>query len=446
MQRKIWRRMSSHLGVSAASAAAVLLAAANVAQADPFTFTKIIDTTYAVPGGQYGNFSAVNLAAVDGASTAFVGSFTANGQTASGLYRLDHGVAAPIADLSITAPGGGGAFKSIVATGDYLGGNMVFAAKTTDGLQGLYQYNSGGLSLLIRQGDVLPGGTATLVSFPSRGIAGDQGEFAFGAHRSDNSDGMYQTAGAVPMYVADERTRVPGPELGNFVDFPDVHMKDGRTVFVGRSIDADNPDNTVAEPAGVFVATPGNPVSPVVFRGQLVPGGIDNDMRFTEFEKPRVDKLNRIVFTGGWINEEDENSEERLAGVYAVNVDGSIKIIADSLMNLPDKRDDVEEFWGYTTDGPKAIVGMQDMSGGSYIYMANDFGPWSKILDSYDTLDGKSISRIRFAGDTIEGGLLTLRVTFTDGSSGLYTVQTPEPAAVGLLGAASLMVLRRRRS
>ena len=88
---------------------------------------------------------------------------------------------------------------------------------------------------------------------------------------------------------------------------------------------------------------------------------------------------------------------------------------------------------------------MQDEDGGSYVYIANDFGPMTKVLDSYDTLDGKSISRIRFAGDTIEEGLLTLRVTFTDGSSGLYSVQTPEPATMGMVAAAGLMALRRRR-
>src|SRR5207248_3176699 len=131
----------------------------------------------------------------------------ANGQPVSGLYRLDHGVATPIADLSLIAPGGGGAFKSIVATGDYTDGQMTFAAIAADGMQGLYRYDKGAVSLLIRQGDVLPGGTATISSFPARGIAGEGGEFAFGAHRSDNSDGMYVTSGSFPVYIADERTR-----------------------------------------------------------------------------------------------------------------------------------------------------------------------------------------------------------------------------------------------
>jgi hypothetical protein len=429
---------------AAAAAAVLVAAAAGSAQADPFQFTKIIDTTYQVPGGQYGNFTAVNLAAVDRTSTSFIGNYNASGQAVSGLYRLDNGVAAPIADLSIDAPGGGGAFKSIIATGDYLNGSMVFAARTADGLQGLYRYDSGALTLLMRQGDVLPGGTATLASFPARGVAGDNGEFAFGAHRSDNLDGMYVTAGQVPVYIADERTRVPGPELGNFVDFPEVHMKDGRTVFVGRSMETDI-DDPVVEPAGVFIAMPGNPVMPVAYRGQLVPGGNENDVRFNEFEKPRIDKFNRVVFTGGWENEEPDANGERHMGVYAVNPDNTVKIVADSVMSFPDQHGDIEEFWGYTLDGAKPIVGMQDMNGGSYVFIAQDFGPMVKVLDSYDTLEGKSISRIRFAGDTIEDGLLTLRVTFTDGSSALYTVQTPEPAAMGLLAAGSLLALRRKR-
>lgn len=448
MQRSTRRRpVYGHLGARAAAAAAgvVFLAAASATYADgPFVFNKLIDTTYAVPGGQYGNFTSLNLAAVDGSSTAFVGSFTADSQTVSGLYRFDHGVATPIADLSINAPGGGGAFKSIISTGDYLNGSMVFAAKTADGLQGLYQYNNGNLSLLIRQGDALPGGTATLASFPARGVAGEGGEFAFGAHRSDNGDGMYVTAGQVPVYIADGKTRVPGPELGNFVDFPEVHMRDGRTVFVGRSLDPDSEDATV-EPAGVFIATPGNPVLPVVWRGQLLPGDDDNEHRFNEFEKPRIDRYGRVAFTGGWEEDDPELPPDRHMGVYAINPDNTVKIYADSLMSFPDQRAAVDEFWGYTLDGVNPIIGMQDANGGSYFYIAHDFGPMDKLLDSYDVLDGKQISRIRFAGDTIEEGLLTFRVSFTDGSSALYTVQTPEPAAMGLVGAAGLVALRRKR-
>ncbi|MGH7177577.1 MAG: DUF7453 family protein, partial [Tepidisphaeraceae bacterium] len=158
-----------------------------------YTFNKILDSGHSVPNGQAPNFSAVSLAAVDGPSTAFVGSFNDGVASYSGLYRLDSGVITTIADPTVTAPGGGGTFKSVVASGDYSGGIMVFAATTADGTQGLYRYDNGAVSLLIRQGDVLPGGTSTLVSFPARGVAGNATDYAFGAHRSDDTDGMYTT-------------------------------------------------------------------------------------------------------------------------------------------------------------------------------------------------------------------------------------------------------------
>ena len=43
-------------------------------------------------------------------------------------------------------------------------------------------------------------------------------------------------------------------------------------------------------------------------------------------------------------------------------------------------------------------------------------------------------------------GLLSIRVSFTDGTSGVYTVSVPEPTTVTLAAAgAGLLALRRRR-
>src|SRR5262249_22297003 len=153
----------------------------------------------------------------------------------------------------------------------------------------------------------------TIASFPG-GVTGNASEFAFGAHRSDNNDGIYVSASGVPMYIADEKTRVPGPELGNFVNFPEMHMRDNRTAFVGTSLDPDQ-GGTNEEPAGVFIGTPGNPVSPVVWRGQVMPFDLDNDHRFNEFERPRIDRFNRVDFTGGWEEDDPNQPADHHTGV-----------------------------------------------------------------------------------------------------------------------------------
>ena len=40
--------------------------------------------------------------------------------------------------------------------------------------------------------------------------------------------------------VADDKTKTGVAEMGNFVDFPELHYRDGRTAFVGRGKDPDN--------------------------------------------------------------------------------------------------------------------------------------------------------------------------------------------------------------
>ena len=79
----------------------------------------------------------------------------------------------------------------------------------------------------------------------------------------------------------DDKTRVPVAEMGNYVDFPELHYRNGATAFVGRGQD---PDDAAALPeaAGVFISRPGNPIEIVVGRNSPMPGTND------ECSLPRV--------------------------------------------------------------------------------------------------------------------------------------------------------------
>jgi hypothetical protein len=245
------------------------------------------------------------------------------------------------------------------------------------------------------------------------------------------------------MRIVDDKTRSPIAETGNFIDFPEISYRNGKTAFVGRGADPDwpGPGPAPVEPCGVFVATPGNPFDIVAGRNQLIPG-TDED-RFTEFERPRVMPDGRVGFAGGFIEEDDPNSDEHHMGVFIRNPDLTWKIYIDSDMNLPDLHAPIEEFNQYSVDTGVNYFGVNDEDGGSYIYYESADGVFTHVIDTYSPLDGKALSSIRMLADTALGSELFFRANFTDGTTGIYSVVVPEPATMsialaGLLGGAAL--------
>jgi len=239
---------------------------------------------------------------------------------------------------------------------------------------------------------------------------------------------------------------VPIAEMGYFVGFPEISYRGGRMAFVGQGLDPDDP-LAAPEPAGVFVATPGNPFDIVAGRNFEVPGSA-GQYRFNEFERPRITPDGRVAFSGGFIEEEDPTSEERHMGVFIRNQDLTWKEYINTEMNLPGLHDDLEEFNAFSVDTSTAFFGANDKSGGSYIYYESAEGVFTKLIDTYQPLDGKALSSIRLLQDTaLEGGQVFFRANFTDGTSGIYTTSVPEPTSIGLavVGAATMLTRRRRR-
>lgn len=433
--------MLKNLGRLAGLAA---MCVSTAAVADPFTFNKVVDTGVAVPGGLAGNFTAVNIVGVDTGGIAFTGNYTYGGQNYSGLYRINSSQQiTPIADRWTSAPGMGVPFDSIVATENFDPGATIFAASTSQG-QGLFRWTTGGMNLVIKQGDALPDGAFTLGTFEPRGVSGDANEVAFGCTRSDGSRALYVTVGGQPVRLVDDTVRSPVFETGFFVDFPEVAYRNGTTLFVGRAIDLDAPVPLV-EPAGLFTMTPGNPIRTMVGKRERVPSGGDDD-RFNEFERPRIDSLGRYCFAGGFVDEVNPGSTARLMGVFALDADdGSYKEYVTSAMALPGLHADTFEFTRYSFENGVTVFGPQDVDGKDYIYVERD-GILTYVISAYDTLDGKSIASMRLAMDNTIDGVVSFRAVFNDGSSGIYSFAVPEPACLGLVGVGLLLFHRRQRA
>jgi hypothetical protein len=413
-------------------------------------FSPVVKSGAAVPG-QSATFANVNLAGVDASSgTAFIGTFTLNSQTYSGLYRVQNGVITTLADRVTLGPAGE-TINSIIANGDYENGVIVFAANTSAG-RAVYRYTPGqGLSALVRQGDVLPGSPAGVGTLYNRGVGGDASEFAFGSALTDGSTAVFTSVSGSPIRTVDDKTRSPIAETGYFIDFPEISYRDGKTAFVGRGADPDwpGPGLPPIEPTGVFVATPGNPFDIVAGRNQEIPGG--SGLRFREFERPRVMPDGRVGFAGGFIDEDDPANGPRHMGVFIRNPDLTWKKYIDSEMNLTGLHSDTEEFNQYSVETGWNFFGVNDVTGGSYLYYESSEGVFTHIIDTYSPLDGKALSRIRMLADTAIGSELFFRADFTDGSSGIYSVVVPEPATLLvtpalLVGVATTFARRRNRS
>lgn len=410
-------------------------------------FTNVVKSGVAVPG-QATNFTNVNIAGIDSiGGAAFIGSFTVSATNYSGLYhRIGNGAIQTLVDRNTVGPQGE-TINSIIATGDYENGGMVFAANTTLG-RTLYRYAPNGtLTKLAREGDVLPGSTSPISTFYNRGVSGDQTDFAFGTAHADGGTSLYSSIGGIALPVADNKTRVPVAEMGDFIDFPEVNYRNGATAFVGRGMDPDN-GSTIPETAGVFVARPGNPIETISHFNEPIPGAVSDDFRFHEFERPRIMPDGRIAFAGGFINETNPDPlEPRHMGVFIRNPDLTWKSYIDSNMNLPGLHSIIEEFNQYSIETDYNYFGVNDITGGSYIYYESAEGVFTKLIDTYSPLDGKSLSQIRLLSDTaLDGGQVFFRANFTDGTTGIYTISVPEPTSLAAISSAMLLAGLRRRA
>ena len=259
---------------------------------------------------------------------------------------------------------------------------------------------------------------------------------------------LYSVIGNQIHFLADDETHVPGIELGVYHDFPEVHARNGQTLFVGTALDPDSTE-TVFEPAGIFRAGTDDVLQSLATRSTIIEDA--PQFYFKEFENPRIGDDGRNYFTGGFLNKEEGKHPGRgggepdhFMGVFALSGPGEMETLADSEMELPGLVGEIEEFNRYSFDGGAKVFGVNADTGVSYLYLQNGDGEFVHVLDSTEMLDGKQLSTLRMTLDPAENGIVSFRAVFADGSSGVYSFAVPEPGAPALLLAAALGTLRRR--
>jgi hypothetical protein len=407
-------------------------------------FRPVLVDGLAVPGFA-SVFDGATLAGVDATGSVVIGSFRASGRPYSGLFHVDHaGVVTSLVAPDVTESQPRSLIR-VTDASDYQNGTMLFNAHTPIG-DVLYRYTPAGLETVLASQQVLPDVNATIDAsgFYGRGFSERDGVVAVGIKRSDASYGVYIVRNGAIEPITDTRLRAPAPEMGNFISFPDVMWAGDRAVFVGKAEERDRPGHV--ENAGIFQSVPGDAVNPLIIRQRAIPGNPNDNWRFREFEKPRLQADGRVAFTGGFIDEYNPGSRDNHMGVYLSTFGGVPERLIDSEMPLPGLQDEIFEFTGYWLEGTgRRVYAAIDFAHESYLFVEDGAGGYINLVDSYGTLDGRPISRLRLAGDSGHADRVYFTAWFEDGGSGVYSVVVPEPVSVAGVALGAVVLLRRRR-
>jgi hypothetical protein len=420
----------STLNVKRATATVMLLLSSGVmmvamptpSSAGPITFTKVADTTTAIPGGP-GNFTGFGSVSMDGGEIAFVGT----GSNWGGVYLFRNGVVAEIADQNTVMPDRGILFSSFSGPVSINSDNIAFVASGTTG-GGVYTNLGGTLRAVASYAMTpIPDGTGNFTGMDQPSISG--ANIAFNGYGSNEQAGVYIEKNGSLSKVVDTNTDIPSG-TGKFANISGTPGKlDGDNVaFRGSASTQD----------GIYTSI-GGILAMVADKNTAIPNGIGN---FTNFDSPAIDS-GAVTFHGRGANSQ--------YGIYT-NRGGALAAVADTNTAIPEGTGTFGGFESYPSIDGNNIAFVASFAGRHAqdgIYVSLD-GCLMNIVDIDDTLDGKHPNWFGMSPQSLSDSSLAFRVWFTDGSEGIYAATLPEPSTIALLGTGGIFLAgwawRRRRS
>jgi hypothetical protein len=394
-------------------AAAALLLAPGPAAALEVAFSKVVDDATPIPG-EGRPFEFFGFPSIDAGVVAFP-AVAPSEPLLRGVYRSAGGAISTIVDSNTPVPGGAGSFTVIGDNPSVSDGVVAFTALGED-QGGIYTGDGGPLTTVADMSTLIPGSGSSFERFklgPSIAagrVAFENLDLSFPLER-----GVYLWSAGLLEAVADRNTSIPG-STGNFSDFVGFSSldDDGALAFIGRG-------NAPVE--GIYVDD-GVSLRVVVATNSPVPG----------FGVPFQSFGNHVSLSQGQVAFRGVKTDGQV-GIYVA--DGSqLALVADETTPAPG------------TDGTLSSLGAPCLDAGSVAFRAivfrpsapNGFGIYTtfggslaKVIDTTDTLDGKSPQTFSHSFRGCDGDQVAFGVVFTDGSRGIYVATlSAEPLPVSI--------------
>ena len=384
------------------------------AQISSITFTNLVDTSTAIPGGS-GNYLSFGPPSISSGDIVFRG-FGSSGQ--DGIYKITNSNLAVVADTNTAIPNG---------TGNFLGfgfptisnGTIGFSASGA-GQVGIYSSTNGNLQNQVNQDTTVPG---TMVPFGSiSNSIFSNGNFTFLGATGVNR-GVYASIDGTLDVVANGNTPVPGG-IGNFVNnFSLPLISNDAVAFFGS-------DATVSQ-FGIFTNRSGT-LENIAGPNVANPGGTGNFTGFLSAPSIFNDSISFLAVGGG------------PQGVF-LDRNGVLEVVANITTPIPEGMGNFASFELTRLRDDSVLIIGSDSNGVEGIYIDYGMG-LEKIIDETDTLDGKTI--VDLTAGFYDPTAIAIFAQFDDSSQGLYLADItliPIPAAFWLLGSSVLGMLFFRR-
>jgi hypothetical protein len=340
--------------------------------------------------------------------------------SASGVFLGDGTQLFTIADRNLNPPGVVGNLIGFEEP-DLSSAGIVFTGRDASGRMGIFADPGGILSLrpVAQIFDEIPGFnlsfntvdepnvSGTFVSFKSTYVVGTS-DLGWGIHVGriitfgvSISPDLYTV-----VLTGDDPPGIVGPfyPLGYL-----SHTNSGPLVaFSAQDEELNSGIFTGSFPIGRIGSTPPRKLQTIISTGDPLPGSLGSFLAALNLDMYDSEVSFWVLGSTG------------RTGVCTINIkNGSVSKIAEQFEDAPGPMGYFDQFQATAISDSLVAFSASDAAGNQGLFVSVD-GNLRVIVDSFTTLDGKTVSEINFVEQGLSGTSLAFAVKFTDGSEAIY--------------------------